>query len=78
MSSPRSDWPVFHFAKANPAGPDQDDVPALLRSVADSIEKLGDIDVSDICLHDDFDADGEPSPSVVVYYWRRGEEDEES
>ncbi|HWF52188.1 MAG TPA: hypothetical protein VG294_16220 [Solirubrobacteraceae bacterium] len=39
--------------------------------MADSIEELGDIEVSDICLHSDFDADGEHNRSLVVYYWPR-------
>lgn len=78
MSSPNSDWQVCHFGQANPVGPDRGNLPALLRRVADSLEELGDIDVSDICLHNDFDPDGERHPSLVVYYWPRTEADGES
>jgi hypothetical protein len=34
-------WTIKHFSQSNPAGTGQDDVPALLRRVADSIESLG-------------------------------------
>lgn len=75
MTSPTPQWQVFHFAQANPAGPDQDDVPALLRRLADSIEELGDVDVSDITFHNDFDPAGDPYLHMVVYYTQRTSEE---
>lgn len=41
------EWQAFHFAQVNPAGEGQDDVPALLRRVAESIAALGDVRVMD-------------------------------
>lgn len=32
-------WTIRHFSQANPVGPGQDSVPALLRRIADSIEQ---------------------------------------
>jgi hypothetical protein len=48
----------------------QDDVPALLRRVADTIEKRGEIDVMDITFENETTAEG-PWPSLTVYYHRR-------
>jgi hypothetical protein len=62
-----SSWSVRHFSQANPQGPGQDDVPALLRRVADSIEQLGPVDVQDIVFHDEITADGEWY-SMTVYF----------
>src|SRR5580704_18743269 len=45
------EWQAFHFAQANPAGEGQDDVPALLRCVAESIAALGDVRVMDVVFH---------------------------
>jgi hypothetical protein len=70
MSQSLPEWPVSHFAQANPVGPGQDDVPTLLRRVADSIEKLGSVDVRDITFHNDFDPGGDPYLHMVVYYTR--------
>ncbi len=69
-SDPRDQWSVFHFSQANPEGNGQDDVPALLRRVADSIQELGDIDVMDITFEKEITAEG-PWPSLTVYYHRR-------
>lgn len=46
-------WTCHHFSQANPKGPGQSDVPALLRRVADSIEELGAIEVQDLTLSSD-------------------------
>jgi len=64
-------WPVSHFAQSNPEGPGQDDVPALLRRVAETIESLGPVDVRDICFHNGFDPGGDPYLHMVVYYVRK-------
>jgi hypothetical protein len=70
MNRPHEDWPVFHFALSNPKGPEQGDVAALLRRVADSIEALGHIDVHDISFHSEISADGNDDLTMVVYYAR--------
>jgi hypothetical protein len=77
MSPRREKFQMWHFAKANPVGPDRENVPVLLRRVADSIEELGDVDISDICFHNDFDIGGEPNVHMVVYYTPREDEDED-
>lgn len=66
------DWTVSHFSQSNPKGPRQEDVPALLRRVADSIETLGEIDIQDIVCN----CPGELTddgwwPSITVYYSRK-------
>lgn len=60
-------WSAQHFSQANPAGPDQDDVPALLRRVADSIAELGEVQVLDLVMHVEVTERGN-WPSVTVYY----------
>jgi hypothetical protein len=66
----RDEYTMFHFAQANAEGPDQGDVPSLLRRVADSIAALGHIEVHDIVFHTDLDDDAEWRPSLTVYYDR--------
>src|SRR5207249_1874246 len=63
-------WTICHFAKSNPAGVGQGDVPSLLRSVADSIESRGDVQVEDITFATEV-TDGEDSLRVSVYYHRQ-------
>lgn len=58
---------MHHFAQANPKGPGQDNVPDLLRRVADSITELGDVQVYDLVLHTEI-TDGGSWPSITVYY----------
>ncbi|MDT0464335.1 hypothetical protein [Streptomyces gibsoniae] len=60
-------WTIKHFSQANPAGAGQNDVPALLRRVADSVESLGPVEVQDLVLHTETTGDG-PWPSLTVYY----------
>lgn len=62
-------WTVNHFSQANPEGPEQADVPALLRRVADTIESLGGVEVMDLILHNEITADGD-RPSFTVYFHR--------
>jgi len=63
-------WTVEHFSQSNPEGRGQDDVPALLRRVADSVERLGQINVQDLVLHNEITGDGSWF-SITVYYYRR-------
>lgn len=65
-------FPSRHFSQCNPAGPGQDDVPALLRRVADSIEQLGPVWIQDLVLHNDVTADGDWY-SVTVYFREKSE-----
>ncbi|QIS08334.1 hypothetical protein [Nocardia arthritidis] len=62
-----TDYQALHFSQANPAGPGQADVPALLRAVAATIEGLGPVTVADLILHNEVTADGN-WPSITVYY----------
>jgi hypothetical protein len=60
-------WTARYFSQANPKGPDQGDVPALLRRVADSIEELGPVDVQDVVFGTEVTEDG-PWHSLTVYF----------
>jgi hypothetical protein len=61
-------WTVRHFSLANPKGPGQEDVPALLRRLADHLEERGAIDVQDLVFHAERDDEGEDWPTVTVYF----------
>ena len=69
MPVPR--YTALHFSQANPRSAGQDNVPALLRRVADTIDELGDVDISDLILHSEITSDGENRPSITVYYHDR-------
>ena len=60
-------WICRYFSQANPPGPSQGDVPALLRRLADSIEALGAIEVQDITFETEVTTDG-IWPSLTVYF----------
>jgi len=64
-------WSIETFSQANPQGPGQDDVPALLRRVADTLEKLGPIEVVDLVLHNEVTEHGDWY-DLAVYFHRRG------
>lgn len=51
-------WTIRRFSQANPKGPGQDDVPALLRRVANTIEGLGPIEVQDLIMGTEITEDG--------------------
>lgn len=59
MPQKTESFPSRHLSLSNPAGPGQDDVLALLRRVADSIEELGQVWVQDLVLHNEVTADGD-------------------
>ena len=63
-------WIVEHFSQANPAGPGQDDVPALLRRVADTLDQVGPMDVQDLVLHTEV-TDAGNWHSLTVYFHRQ-------
>jgi hypothetical protein len=58
--------PAF-LAEQRPKGAGQGDVAALLRRVAESIDKLGDIQVADITFHSEVTG-GEDDRTMTVYY----------
>lgn len=62
-------WNAEHFSQANPEGPGQDDVPALLRRVAETLESCGRIEVQDLVIHHEVTEDG-MWPSITVYFTR--------
>lgn len=64
-------WSVLHFSQANPQGRGQDNVAALLRRVAVSIGRLGEVIIQDIAFHSEIDDDGNERPNMTVYYHRR-------
>lgn len=65
--SPSSGWSAQHFSQSNPAGTGQDDVPALLRRVADTIEELGEVEILDLVMHIEVTEHGN-WPSITTYY----------
>lgn len=65
-------WTIRHFSQANPAGEGQQNVPALLRRVATSVEELGDIDVQDVVFHSEVDDEGDDWPTMTVYFHSSG------
>ena len=62
-------WTAEHFSQANPAGPGQDDIPSLLRRVAETVEALGPVEVQDLVLHTEVTENG-PWHSLTVYFHR--------
>ncbi|GAB3176775.1 hypothetical protein ABT214_19845 [Micromonospora purpureochromogenes] len=63
-----SEFPtVRYFATANPVGPGQDDVPALLRRVADTIEELGPVWIQDVTFENEINEHGDWY-SLTVYF----------
>ena len=66
---PVDQWSTLHFSQSNPADAGQGDVAALLRRVAESIDKLGDIQVADITFHSEVTG-GEDDLTMTVYYAR--------
>lgn len=71
MTEDKKSWPAEHFSQANPKGPDQGNVPALPRRVAETIESLGAIEVQDLVLHNEVTPDGD-WPSITVYFSQKG------
>lgn len=70
----RDQWTVNHFSQSNPRGPGEGDVAKLLRSVANSLDELGEIVVQDIVFHSEPTAD-EDELTMTVYYYRRGRDE---
>jgi hypothetical protein len=58
---------VQYVTHNNPSGPEQSNVPALLRKVADHLERSEPIDVLDLTFHAAVTTQG-LWPSLTVYY----------
>jgi hypothetical protein len=70
MTTSSGPWSAEHFSQANPEGPGQDDLPALLRRVADSLEGYAPIDVVlDLVLHSEVNEHGNLY-SITAYFRR--------
>lgn len=59
---------IRQFSHAEPRGDPQSDVAALLRAVADRIERLEPIQVHDVVYRLERDDDGDDRPSMTVYF----------
>ena len=57
------------FAQNNVYGPGMDDVSALLRRVADTLDAKGELVVHDLVMHSEVTGNGY-YPSLTVYYSR--------
>lgn len=66
-ANPTESWTVRHFSQANARGGESENVPLLLRNVADSIERLGSVVVQDLVLHNEVTAEGNWY-SITVYF----------
>jgi adenylate kinase len=58
---------ISRLVQANPKGPGQGDVPALLRRVADTLGELGAVEITDLTMENQPTEDG-PWYSVNVYF----------
>lgn len=64
---PPEPWTCRHIKVSNPAGPGSQDVPRLLRAVADMIERIGDVRVLDLVMQEDRSASGTWT-AMNIYY----------
>jgi hypothetical protein len=62
-------WSVQYFFQTSPFDPGQDDIPAQLRRVADTIEEYGNIQVQDLVVHIPPTADQDMK--ITVYFHPR-------
>lgn len=62
-----SAYPTESFSLANPVGPELDNVPLLLRRLADELESRPPMCVHDLILHTDIDGEGYHH-NITVYY----------
>jgi hypothetical protein len=69
MTGAIEDYTTLHFSLSNPEGEGQGDVAKLLRSLADSVESLGDVQIEDITFGSQVTG-GEDDLDFTVYYHR--------
>ena len=65
-------WTIRHFTQANPAGPEQGNVPALLRRIAATIERHSDIEIQDVVLHNEITTGRDWWSATVYFHERQG------
>lgn len=75
MAEKPGEYTINHFSQSNPKGQGQDNVPSLLRRVAETIEEAGRITVQDLVLHNEITEEGDDWPSLTVYYYQTEGED---
>ncbi|MFD0147808.1 hypothetical protein ACWGQ4_18855 [Streptomyces sp. NPDC055721] len=68
MTDTPEHWTVRHFSQANPSGPGCDNVPALLRRLADTIEALGPVEIQDLVFHEEMTEHGSWRSGTVYYH----------
>jgi hypothetical protein len=68
VSKEHQAWTVEHFSLANPKGLGQDDVPALLRRVANSLEDRGPVEVQDLVFHTEITDEGAWHEMTVYFH----------
>lgn len=69
MTGAIEDYSNLNFSLSNPKGEGQGDVAKLLRSLADSVESLGDVQIEDITFGSQVTG-GEDDLHFTVYYQR--------
>ncbi len=67
----REEWSCRHFSLSNPGGPGRNDVPKLLRALAEKIEGKGQIEIRDVVFSSGL-SDGDDDPTFTVYFERLG------
>jgi hypothetical protein len=65
------EYTILHFSLTLPKGEGQSDIAALLRHLANKIEEVKNINVSDIVFHNEIDDDGQDRPHFTVYYSKK-------
>lgn len=73
----RPGWPILQFTQGLGDGTGRDDIAALLRHVADTIEGLGDVVIQDIVFHQELFHEDADWPHLTVYYHEKDDQDEE-
>lgn len=63
----------LHFSLSLPKGMGQDNIPNLLRHLANTLEEEGVREIMDIVFHnDELDENGIPHPHCTVYFMQSG------
>jgi hypothetical protein len=68
MSDAPESWSIEQFSMANPKGEGQGSIPALLRRVAETIERLGAVEIQDLVFHAERNENAEEWPTMTVYF----------
>lgn len=72
VDSTGRDEVVNQFSQANPRGPNQADMAALLRRVASTLDHLGPVEVEDITMATEANEDGRRPRLTVFFHPRQG------